>query len=126
MTSYAVLLCVALALNISDRRMRALTVVVGIGIFAPVPGPNFYLICMLGEMLIALVAWRLDARASGVVVRISTLLVAFHALGWWLNGYPVTSPYHIMVQICEHAELIMCALLSNPITRKAYYAARLR
>ena len=125
MTTYAVLLCLALALNTSDRRMLALTVAVGVGIFVPVPGANFYLFCMLGEMLIALVAGRLNARASGPVMQISSILVVFHALGWWLNGYPSNSPYHLMVQICEHGELVMCILLSNPFTRKGRHDARL-
>lgn len=123
MISYAILLCFALALNASDRRMLALTVLVGAGIFAPVPAANFYLICILAEALIALIALRLATRASGPIVKISTLLVAFHALGWLLDGYPITSPYHIMVQICEHAELAMCILLSNPTLRKVQHAA---
>jgi hypothetical protein len=126
MISYAVLLCLALVLNVGDRRMLVLTALVGAGVFAPVPAPHFYLICMLGEALIALAAHRIAARASRPVVQISTILVAFHALGWWLNGYPVSSPYHVMVQICEHAELAMCILLSNKFTREVHYAARLR
>lgn len=122
MISYAILLCLALALNASDRRMLALTLVVGAGIFASVPDEYFYLVCILGEAGIALLAFLLRARASGPIVKISTLLMAFHVLGWLLNGYPVSSPYHIMVQICEHAELAMCILLSNTFTRKVYHA----
>lgn len=123
MTSYAILLCFALALNASDRRMLALALVVGAGIFAPVPTEYFYLVCILGEATIALIAFLLSARASGTIIKISTLLIMFHALGWLLNGYPVSSPYHLMVQICEHAELAMCILLSNTFTGKVRYDA---
>ncbi len=116
--SYAILLCLALALNADDRRMLALTFVVGAGIFAPVPAEYFYLICILGEILIALAALRIHARGSRPISQISFLLVAFHLLGWLLNGYPISSPYHVMVKVCEHAELIMCILLSSTFTRK--------
>ena len=126
MTSYAILLCLALALNISDRRMLALAIVLGTGIFAAVPAANFYLICALGEVLIALIAYRLQARASWPVVQISSVLVVFHFLGWLFDGYPPSSPYHSMVQVCEHAELLMCILLSKPFTRKVPHDARLR
>ncbi len=118
MISYAVLLALAIAINAGDMRMLALSAVIGAGIFAPVPAENFYLICALGEILIALLAYRFQANASRFIIRISTLLVASHGLGWWLNGYPASSPYHFIVKISEHAELLACILLSNPVIKK--------
>jgi len=126
MTSYAILLCLALALNTDDRRMLALTLLVGAGIFASVPDNHFYLFCMLGEILIALGAYWLNTRATPPIIGISALLLTFHSLGWLFNGYPTASPYHLMVQICEHAELAMCILLSTKITRKVPHDPRLR
>ncbi len=119
MLSYAILLVVALALNIHDRKMLALTVVVGAGIFAPIPAPMFYLVCMLVEILVALLALRIDAQASALVVRMSAMLFVFHGLGWALDGYPVASPYHLGVKLLEHAELVACVLFSNPILKRS-------
>lgn len=118
MTSYALLLCLALALNASDRQMLALVLVIGAGIFFPVPDAGFYLVCMLIEALVALLALQIDAQASALVVRMSAMLFAFHGLGWALNGYPPASPYHMGVKLLEHAELAACILLSKPIVKR--------
>ena len=118
MISYAVLVLIAVVLNLCDRRMLVLIALVGTGIFAPVPAANFYLICALGEVLIGLLSYRIGAFASRPVWRISALLVVFHGLGYLMNGYPPASPYHIIVQICEHAELVACILLSEVITKR--------
>jgi hypothetical protein len=112
MISYEILTALALLANRNDRPMLMLSLVLGLGMFAPVPAPHFYLICALGEVLIALLALKLEAAASLFVVRVSCILVFLHGLGAWLNGYPPDSPYHLLVKICEHAELISCILLS--------------
>lgn len=121
MQSYAILLAVALAINLRDRKMLALSALVGAGVFAPVPDANFYLICALGETLIALAACRIGAAASLFVARVSILLVAGHALGYFTNGYPPESPYHLFIKICEHAELIGCILTANYFTKGLRY-----
>lgn len=115
MTSYAILLLAALLLNAGDMRMLALALVVGAGIFFPVPDALFYLVCMLVELLVALLAIRIDAQASALVVRMSAMLFVFHGLGWTLDGYPVASPYHAAVKFLEHAELVLCCFFSRPI-----------
>lgn len=120
MASYAILLALALSFNLGNVRMLALTLIVGAGIFAPVPDAQFYLICALGEALIGLLAYRIAADASLIVVRISAVLVLFHVLGDLLNGYPPTSPYHLLVRICEHAELLACIILSRPFTKRLH------
>lgn len=115
MISYAILLWAALLLNVGDMRMFVLALVVGAGIFFPVPDALFYLVCMLVEILVALLALRIDAQASAMVIRMSAMLFVFHGLGWALDGYPVASPYHAAVNFLEHAELVMCCLFSRPI-----------
>ncbi len=122
MTSYALLLALALALNATDRKMLALTLIVGAGIFLPIPASNFYLVCILVEITVALVAIRIDAQASWLIVRLSMLLCAMHALGWLLDGYPPASPYHAGVKALEHAELLLCCLFSNPIAKRWLHA----
>jgi hypothetical protein len=118
MTSYAVLLALALALNATDRRMFALSAIVGAGIFFPVPAHWFYPICMAIEVLVALLAVRLSCHASSMIVRISILLVVMHILGWIFNGYPTASPYHWAVRLLEHAELVACILFSPQILKR--------
>jgi hypothetical protein len=115
---YQFLFGAALALNLGNRKMLALTMVVGAGIFAPVQDANFYLICMLGEILIGLLAYRIDAYASGVIIGISVLLAMFHAMGYFFDGYPIASPYHILVKISEHAEIFSCIILSQKFMEK--------
>lgn len=122
MIGYGILLALALALNMRDIRMTALSGVVGIGIFMPIPDAYFYLVCAIVECMVAIAAISIAAMASKVVMRISMLLVVFHALGWMLDGYPPESPYHIMVKVCEHAELLACVVLSRPITKMVSYA----
>lgn len=120
--SYALLALIALVFNLRDHKMLMLTVIVSVGIFAPVPAENFYMICALGEALIGLLAFRIGATASRPIWRISALLVVFHWLGYGLNGYPPSSPYHIVVQICEHAELLALILFSDLITKRRRHA----
>lgn len=121
MISYALLLAAALALNAREHRMLALTLVVGAGIFAPIPDALFYLICMLVELLVGLVAYRIAAPASWLIVRMSAMLFVLHALGWWLDGYPAASPYHVSVRLLEHAELLFCCFFSEPIKKRFYH-----
>lgn len=113
MTLYAPLLLVAIAMNIGNWRMLVLTLVVGAGIFTPIPDEHFYLICSLVECIVASSAIILSAPASKFVFRVSMLLVLFHFLGWWLDGYPPDSPYRLLVKILEHAELAACILMST-------------
>jgi hypothetical protein len=122
-TSYAILLCLALALNIRNRPMLALSLVVGAGIFFPVPDALFYLVCMLLELLVGLLAYRIACPASKVIVRLSALLFAFHSIGWIFNGHPVGSPYHLLVKATEHAELLACVLMSKTITNRLHNAS---
>lgn len=113
MILYAPLLLVAVAMNIGNWRMLALTLAVGAGIFAPIPDEHFYAACAVIECAVASIALILSAPASKFVFRVSMLLVLFHFLGWWLDGYPPESPYHLLVKILEHAELVACILMST-------------
>lgn len=122
MISYVILLAAAIALNAGDKRMLALALIVGAGIFFPVPDALFYLVCMQIELLVALLALRISAQASPIVARMSAMLFVFHGLGWLLDGYPATSPYHAGVKFIEHAELIVCILLSSPIIKRLHHA----
>lgn len=118
MISYAVLALIAMVINLRDLRMLALTLFVTADIFSPIPAMNFYLICALVDALNGLLAYRIGAAASKPIWRISCLLVVFHGIGYFWNGYPINSPYHIVVQICEHTELLACILLSGLITKR--------
>lgn len=122
MTSYAIILVLALALNARDARMLTLVLVVACGIFVPIPDESFYLMCMATEVLVASLALRIAAPASPIVIRISVLLIGLHALGWVLDGYPPASPYHAGVKFLEHAEMIVCCLFSPFILKRWRHA----
>jgi len=123
MISYGVMLALALMLNMRDLRMFWLCLVVGGGIFLPIPDAYFYLNCALVELTVAFLAYLIATNASKPVVRISIILMALHGLGWWLNGYPPESPYHVLVRLCEHAELIACIVLSHhTMKERAHHA----
>jgi hypothetical protein len=89
-------------------------VVVGFGISVPIPDHNFYGWCALVEIFVAASSILLRTPSSAPIFGISLLLCIFHYLGYKLNGYPVESPYHFVVKIAEHAELIACAVFSKP------------
>lgn len=116
--SYAILLGLSLLLNLGNIRMLALTLIIGADVFAPIPDQNFYLICGMVDLLVALLAYKLNTNASKPVIRLSAMLIVFHWLGYRFNGYPMASPYHILVKISEHAELLACILLSHKFINK--------
>lgn len=113
MILYAPLLIVAVAMNIGNWRMLLLTLVVGFGVFVPIPGDYFYAVCGFVECIVAASAIFIAAPASKFVFRVSMMLMLFHFLGWWLDGYPPESPYHLLVKILEHSELVACILMST-------------
>ena len=110
-----VLLAVAGALNLRDRRMLVLTLLIGVSIFIPAPRDTalqFYLFCIAAECVIGITAWRLHARASEPVAYACALLVITHILGYSLDGNPPFSPYRGIVKILEVFELLACVAFS--------------
>jgi fucose permease len=120
------LLGLALVLNVRDRRMLALTALVGASIFTPVPrdtAAHFYLFCIAAEIVVGLVAWGLRTRASEVIAYVCAVLVITHILGYSLDGNPPFSPYRGIVKILELAELLACVAFSPilyPIIRNRH------
>lgn len=115
LNAYAILLGLGLYLNRHDRRMLALTFVIGVSVFIPVPRESaftFYTFCMVAELAVALIAWRLDARATDLVISICIVLELAHVMGYILNGYPPLSSYRIIVPILESAQLVTCICMS--------------
>lgn len=116
-----ILLVVALVINWGDRKAIALTLVLAVALVLPVnqftTRDNFYLVCALFEVLIALCALRIDTRASGFIVLMCAMLAAFHLVGWDTGGHKIGSPYRLLAKIAEYAEIIACILFANPIMR---------
>lgn len=121
MIGYAILLVVALLLNSRDCKMLALSLVAGAGIFAPIPDAHFYLWCIVVEIGVALAALLIAVPATGMIIKIAAMLVVMHILGWLFDGYPPASPYHAGVKTLEHAQLVICCLLSGPILKRLQY-----
>lgn len=116
------LILVAVALNLGNRRMLALSLIIGFSLLIPVnqftDWQSFYPVCAIFEILWALCAWHLRARASSFATTMYVMLLAYHINGWYLGGYPNQSPYWLLVPICEYAEILACCLFSNPIWKR--------
>jgi hypothetical protein len=112
------LLLVGLILNCTDRRMLALTVIVGASVFLPVPvntALEFYSICIISEIFVGVMAYRTGREAGFLVANACVLLVIAHAMGYALDGSPPLSPYRLIVKILEISQLLVCAALSPVI-----------
>ena len=115
--AYAVLLALAVAFNWSDRRALLLTLVVGMSVFLPAPHTSaiaFYGFCFLAEALVALIAIRLAAGATELIVSICVVLEIAHIMGYILNGYPPLSAYRVIIPLLESAQLVTC-ICTSPV-----------
>lgn len=109
------LLLIGLLANLPDRRMLALTALVGASIFLPVPRDTalqFYSFCIAAEILVAVLAYKLGARAGIIVAEVCVVLVIAHVMGYALDGYPPFSPYRSIVKLLEVSQLLACVALS--------------
>ena len=126
---YAILFCTALWLNRKEWRMLALSSVVAIGIFVPIPATaipaTWYYQCMLIELLVALAATYLHAAGSTAIVLFAILLGMMHLTGSIVGPQPGIGPYRIIIPILEISQLLVCILMSFPILHKIAKAAGL-
>jgi hypothetical protein len=109
------LLAAGLVLNIGDRRMLFLTMLVGASVFVPVPhesAEHFYSFCIAIEVAVGLTAWRSGTSAGAWVTDLCVLLVIAHVMGYALDGNLPFSPYRLVVKILELSQLAVCAALS--------------
>jgi len=101
--------------------MLLLTIIVGCGIFFPVPDNYFYQYCIAIEILVLVGAEALNCAASRLVVWLSMSLICLHVMGLQLDGYPEESPYHALVVSCEYAEILACILFSRFASRTRHH-----
>lgn len=116
MASYAALLGLGLWLNRADRKMLLLTALVGGSFFMEVPRGSaaaFYLTCITVELVLAVFALLLRARASLLIAEICLVMVAAHIMGWLTNGYAPASPYKGIMFITEYAQIVVCIISSR-------------
>lgn len=118
--AYFVLLAWASWLNRKDWPMLALTLVVGVSLFLPTPREYdaYYRSCITVEIIVALVALRLNVAASVLIIELCTLLVLAHILGYYTDGNPPFSPYRFLVKELETLEILCCALKSAPLASR--------
>lgn len=112
------LLFVALLLNLGDRRMLALTAVVGVIFLIPAPvasADQFYSYCIVAEVGVAAAALLIRAAATEAVIEACVLLVAAHVMGYILDGSHPLSPYHVLVKILEFVQIAACAVFSPAV-----------
>ena len=116
MIAYAALLGLSLWLNRADRKMLLLSVLVGGSFFMEVPrgsAAEFYGVCLTIEVVLAVAALAIGARASLIVAEICLVMVAAHIMGWATNGYAPASPYKGIMLITEYAQIVVCILASR-------------
>lgn len=110
-----ILLLGALMVNVLDRRMFALTSLVGASVFVPAPhdtAVHFYLFCASSEVVVGVLAIVSRSRAASVIFNLCILLVIVHALGYALDGSLPFSPYRGIVKLLEVLQLTACLVLS--------------
>lgn len=125
---HLLLITVALVFNWGDRKAICLTAVVGLSLLLPVnqftTRASFYFVCIVFEVLVALIALRIDTRASQFVVLMCVLLAFLHLIGWGDGGHKPDSPYRLLAKIAEYAEIIACVVFANPLMRLLNHDAR--
>lgn len=95
--------------------MLLLTLVVGIGIFIPIPEKEYYFFCAAVEVLVATCADLIDCAASNMVVLLALLMVVIHFTAFVMIGSRIDCPYHNLIVACEYLEIIACILFANGI-----------
>lgn len=115
--AYAVLLCAAMWFNRADWRTFLLSLVVGVGLFAPVPWTDnpalWYFECFTGELLVILLALLLHSPTSIYVALFGGLICAMDLIGVFVGPVSGIGPYRIIVPILETGEILVCVLLSH-------------
>lgn len=111
-----VLIVAAVFINRKDRRMLALSLLIGLSILLPVGSLTsrnlfwFCTVCITSDLVIGLVAFYLNTRASNFVLVVSAVLCAIHVTGWWFGGWLPESPYRVIAPLCEYAEIVACSV----------------
>ena len=110
-----VLIVAAVFINRKDRRMLALSLMIGLSLLLPVSSITqsrdlFCTICIASDLFLGILAIYLNTRASNFILVISAILCTFHVAGWWFGGWLPESPYRILSPLCEYAEIIACCV----------------
>lgn len=120
-TWHWLLFAAALVINWGDRKAICLTLIVGLSLVIPVnqftTRANFYLVCSLFEILFALIAMRINTRASDFVVLMCVILFGLHMVGWNAGAHKIDSPYRLLAKIAEYAQIVACIAFANPLMR---------
>jgi hypothetical protein len=117
--AYAFALALAFFLNRKDVRMFALTLAVSANILVPIPNydtpESWYLHCFFNEVLTAIAAALLAARASWFIVALCAVLGVMHITAVFVGPQPGFGPYRLIIPVLEYSMVLVCYLLSEPI-----------
>jgi hypothetical protein len=115
---YVTLFSCGLWMNRKEWRLLALTTVVGISIFTPLPqvhrALDWYAQCLVGEIMVAALAITIRCRASVYIVALCGGLSMLHITGMLVGPTPGFGPYRIGVPLLECAELLVCMAAAKP------------
>lgn len=112
------LMGLSLLLNCRDRRMFALTAMLGLFFFLPAPMDSqwqFYTYCIAAEVAVFFFALKLQSNASGAVMLLCIFLAISHIMAVSLGGYGIFNPYRLIVKILEFLQFSACVALSPVI-----------
>lgn len=115
MGSYALLFAISMLLNLRDGKMLLLTFIVGCGIFSNIPDIDFYAWCISVEILVYVMAKKINAIGSVAIQCLASILIMIHIFGLIFDGTKPETYYHELVQLSEHAELVILIIFSKSL-----------
>ncbi|MCX7283892.1 MAG: hypothetical protein NTX28_07585 [Novosphingobium sp.] len=116
--AYSALFALAIWAGWRDWRLLALTAVVALNVFLPMPRDTalqFYTACASAEIIVAVAALSLRLPASIPIAVVCALLVVSHALGYQYDGFPAFSPYRVICKLLEALEILCCVIFSKKV-----------
>ena len=120
-----VLVFFSLALNVRDRNMLALTLVVTAGIFVPIgyieePWEWFFR-CICIELMVVSFSLIINCQASGIISFLSGMMVLCHFISGFLyifTDYKEYS-YNVIVPTIETLQIVSLCIFSKTFTERA-------
>jgi hypothetical protein len=115
-SSYAFLIGITVIANCKEWRMLALSLLIAANVLLPMPGryaEDFYLSCIIAELIVIAGAVLLRTAATLLIVEVSVVLIVMHVMAYYGNGHLPLSPYRVLVKLCEYTEIFTCIMFSK-------------
>ena len=120
-----VLVIFSLILNVRDKNMLALTLVVAAGIFIPIGYAGdeweWFFRCICVELMVISLSLIINCQASGIVSFMSGMLILCHLISGFLfvfTDYKEYS-YNVIVPTIETLQIVSLCIFSKTFTERA-------